>query len=310
MMKAALIYSFGPTDVLAVENVATPVPGPNDVLVKVNAASVNPIDYKIRSGRHPGFKREALPMILGGDVAGTVESCGERVASCAHGDAVYAMLDHQGGYAEYALVKEAAVAKKPQRLDFREAAAVPLAALTAWQGLFDHGQLEAGQHVLIHGGAGGVGHFAIQLAKLKGAKVSTTVSGDDLDFARELGADEAIDYRKERFEDRVSDIDLVFDLVGGDTQERSWQVLKQGGVMVSTLDQPSEQKAEALAARAESYMSHPDAVALTEIARLIDAGKVKPHVHRVYPLTEVRMAQHELEQRHVQGKIVLSIGSA
>jgi NADPH:quinone reductase-like Zn-dependent oxidoreductase len=310
-MQAARIHSFGSADVLYIDEVPIPQPQRDEVLIKVRAVSVNPVDYKIREGDIPNVTQEQLPVTLGRDVAGTVARCGDEVSGYRPGDAVYALLDGKhGGYAEYVIVKERDLARKPERLDYREAAAVPLAAITAWQGLFDHAGLKAGQHVLIHGGAGGVGHFAIQLAKEKGATVSTTVSSDDVDFAHELGADRAVDYEHERFESRVRGVDVVLDLVGGDTQERSWQVLKEGGAMVSTTSQPSTEMARSRRAIAELYFSKPNAGELAAIGELIDARKVAPHVHAVYPLSSVREAQVELEQGHVRGKIVLDVAEA
>ena len=307
-MKAAVIHEFGAPDVIRTEEVATPVPKDDEVLVKVHAASINPVDYKTRAGQYPAVKREQLPVTLGRDVAGTVEQCGTNAHRFKPGDAVYAMLDREhGGYAEYVIVKERDLVSKPQDLDFTEAAAVPLAAMTAWQGLFDHGALQAGQQVLIHGGAGGVGHFAIQLAKAKGAMVATTVAREDIEFVRELGADRPIDYRAERFEELLENVDLVLDLVDGETQERSWSVLKPGGRLISTLRQPSEERARERGVTAEHYMAQPDAAELQQISALIDAGTVKPRVQEVFPFSDVRAAQARLESAHVQGKIVLEL---
>ncbi|HEY3729902.1 MAG TPA: NADP-dependent oxidoreductase [Steroidobacteraceae bacterium] len=307
-MKAAVIHSFGPPEVIQTEEIAIPSPGEDEVLVRVRAVSVNPVDYKVRSGHYPAVKEDRLPLTLGRDVAGTVERCGKAARQFKPGDSVYAMLDRDhGGYAEYVIVKERDLAAKPERLDYTEAAAVPLAAMTAWQGLFDHGQLKSGQRVLIHGGAGGVGHFAIQFAKAKGATVATTVSKDDVDFARELGADQAIDYTSERFEDSVQDIDLVFDLVAGETQDRSWAVIKHGGTMISTLAKPSDEKARDHGARAQNYQAQPNADELKQITTLIDQGKVKPHIQAVFPFTEIPEAQQHLEHSHVQGKIVVEL---
>jgi NADPH:quinone reductase-like Zn-dependent oxidoreductase len=308
-MKAAVIHSFGPPEVIRTEEIATPVPKNDEVLVKVHAASVNPVDYKTRSG-HSAVKQQQLPLTLGRDIAGTVQQCGTAARKFKPGDPVYAMLDRDhGGYAEYVIVKERDLVSKPTHLDYTEAAAVPLAAMTAWQGLFDHGGLRAGQRVLIHGGAGGVGHFAIQLAKARGATVATTVATSDIEFVRELGADQPIDYKTQRFEDAVHDVDLVFDLVDGETQDRSWAVLKRGGIIVSTLSQPSEDKARDHGARGEHYMAQPDGAELREITALIDAGKVMPRVQAVFPFDEVREAQQQLEHSHVQGKIVLELES-
>jgi NADPH:quinone reductase-like Zn-dependent oxidoreductase len=306
-MKAIVIHAFGSPEVLKVEELPMPVPRADEVLVRVNAASVNPVDYKTRSGKYPAVKKDQLPLVLGRDISGVVEQCGSAVSQFRKGDEVYAMLDREhGGYAEYVIVKDRDLAAKPEELNFIEAAAVPLAAVTAWQGLFDHGDLKAGQHVLIHGGAGGVGHLAVQCAKARGARVSTTASREDLEFVRSLGADQVID-KAEPFEKSVTNVDLVFDLVDGETQERSWAVLKQGGVMISTLSQPSAERAKARAARAEHYMAQPDAAELREIGDLIDAGKVRPHIEAVFRLAEAGAAQRQLETKHNRGKIVLQV---
>jgi NADPH:quinone reductase-like Zn-dependent oxidoreductase len=195
----------------------------------------------------------------------------------------------------------------PRNLSFDAAGAVPLAGLTAWQGLFRHGGLKSGQSVLIHGGSGGVGHFAIQFAKAKGAHVITTVSADHVAFAQRLGAEQVIDYKKQRFEDAVKDVDVVFDLVGGETQDRSWGVLKKGGVLVSTLAQPSQTQAAAHQARGLRYTAQESGADLAEIAALIEAGQVRPAVARTFALREAAAAQRLLEQGHIEGKIVLAI---
>jgi NADPH:quinone reductase-like Zn-dependent oxidoreductase len=307
-MKAVCIHSFGGPEVLKLESVEVRQPNEDEVLIKVHAASVNPVDYKTRAGQYPPVKQQQLPRVLGRDVSGTIERCGRAVGDFHEGDAVYALLDPgTGGYAEYVTVKGSLCSAKPRKLDYSEAAAVPLAGLTAWQGLFDEGNLLAGQRVLIHGGAGGVGHLAIQFAKAKGATVCTTVSSEDVEFARSLGADEVVDYKSERFEDKLHDVDLIFDLVAGDTQERSWSVLKDGGTMVSTLAKPSEGKAREHHARAAHYVTHPDAAELTEIGRLIDEGKVRPHVLVTYPLDHVAEAQQRVERDHPHGKVVLEV---
>jgi NADPH:quinone reductase-like Zn-dependent oxidoreductase len=309
-MHAVRIHSFGAPNVLTVEDIPVPEPKPNEIVIRVSAASVNPVDYKIRSGQYPSVKKDQLPKVLGRDVAGVVERIGSRITRFEKGDAVYAMLGRDvGGYAEYAVATEAEAAPSPISLDFVQAAAVPLAALTAWQGLFDHGGLRAGQRVLIHGGAGGVGHFAIQFAKAKGAWVATTVSADDIDMARRLGADQAIDYKNETFEDAVQDIDLVYDLIAGETQKRSFAVLKDGGAMVSTLQKPDEALATKHNIRAMHYMATPNAGQLEEIARLIDAGKVKVVIDAIYPLEQAAKAHQHMEHDHIHGKVVLKIAA-
>jgi NADPH:quinone reductase-like Zn-dependent oxidoreductase len=244
-MHATRIHEFGGPEVLRAEDMPLPEPLDDEILVRIVAASVNPVDYKTREGKYPVVGEKDLPVTLGRDLSGTVESFGTSAQNIRKGDAIFALLGRdRGAYAQYVVVKATEFAPKPENLSHVEAAAVPLAALTAWQGLFDQGKLKVGQRVLIHGGAGGVGHMAIQLAKAKGAFVATTVSKNDLDFVRGLGADQAVDYINQRFEDEVKDMDLVYDLVAGDAQDRSFSVLKRGGTMISTLKKPDEVKAK------------------------------------------------------------------
>lgn len=306
-MKATRIHSFGSSDVLTLEETPRPEPADGQVLIKVHAAGVNPVDWKIRSGH---FHREELqlPMTLGRDVSGVVEGVGRGVGDFKPGDEVYAFLgSHDGGYAEYALAEERELAPKPASLDHVHAAAVPLAATTAWQALFDHGNLQPGQRVLIHGAAGGVGHYALQFAKAKGATVIVTGRSEDLALLRSLGADDVIDYRKARFEERARDIDLVLDLVGGETQERSWECLKDGGALISTLEQPSREQAEAHHAKGEVFMAEPRAEQLREITGLIEQGKVRVVIEETFPLAEAKQAHDAIERKHTQGKIVLTV---
>jgi NADPH:quinone reductase-like Zn-dependent oxidoreductase len=302
------IAKFGGPEVLQEKAVPVPVPGQGELLVKNEAAGVNPVDYKIRSGKYPDVKEDKLPYILGRDVSGTIVQCGPSVSAFKVGDALIAMpaID-RGGYAEYVLVKETEAAHKPAALDSIGGGAVPLAALTAWQGLFRHGQVKEGQKVLIHGGSGGVGHFAIQFAKAKGAFVATTVSGENIDFVRGLGADQAIDYKAQRFEDELSDIDMVFDLVAGEARDRSWAVLKRGGILVSTLTRPSQEKADQFGVRAMRYTVEESGHDLSKISQLIDQGKVRPMIAKTYPFERAIAAQIFLEKEHPAGKIVLVI---
>jgi NADPH:quinone reductase-like Zn-dependent oxidoreductase len=225
------------------------------------------------------------------------------------GDEVYSRPDiaRDGAYAEYIVVRESEVALKPKSIDHIHAAAIPLAALTAWQSLLDAAGLGAGQTVLIHAAAGGVGSFAVQLAKWKGAHVIGTASKHNQDFVRNLGADQTIDYQTTRFEDVAHDVDVVFDTIGGDTQERSWKVLKKGGILVSIIGPPSAEEAAAHGVRQASVFVQPSATQLTELANLVDSGKLKPVVETVLPLSEARRA-HELSQTgHMRGKIVLRV---
>ena len=309
-MHAVRIHSFGDANVLKMEDIPLPEPKDNEIVVRVMAASVNPVDYKIRSGKYPAVKQDQLPKVLGRDISGVVTRVGDKVRKFKKCDAIYAMLGRDiGGYAEYTLVTEDEAARKPKQLDFVQAAAVPLAALTAWQGLFDHGGLKAGQRVLIHGGAGGVGHFAIQFAKAKGAWVATTVAGQDIDLVRKLGADQPIDYKTGKFEDVLKDIDLVYDLIAGDTQQRSFAVLKEGGTLISTLQNPDQAELARKHARGAHYMAKPDAGELEEIARLIDDGKVKVIVNAIYPLDEAARAHAHMEHDHIAGKVVLQVAA-
>jgi NADPH:quinone reductase-like Zn-dependent oxidoreductase len=304
IMKAIRIHQYGGPEVLAQVEMQRPTPGPNEVLIKVQAASVNPVDWKLRAGHMKEVFPLTFPSTLGWDVSGTVEETGDKVTQFKRGDEVYALLTG-GGYAEYAVAREAVVARKPQTLDHIHAAAVPVTGLTAWQALFEVAQLRAGQKVLIHAAAGGVGIFAVQFAKARGAYVIGTASSKNQAFLHELGVDQAIDYQKTRFEEAVRDVDVVLDTIGGDTQERSFKVLKKGGILVSLVQPPSPESAAKYGVRALFYGAHASSSDLTEIARLIDSGKVKPVVETVLPLADARRA-HELSQSgHTRGKIVL-----
>jgi len=309
-MKTLRIHSFGGPSVIKLDDLPTPELGEEELLVRVMAASVNPVDYKICEGKYPAVKSNMLPFVAGRDIAGIVEACGGLVDDWKPGDELYAMLGiDRGGYSEFTLVNAEEAAHKPRSLDFVAAASVPLAGLTAWQGLFRHGELQSGQSVLIHGGAGGVGHFAIQFAKVRGARVITTVSEQHVDFARSLGADEVIDYKKQRFEDVVRDVDLVFDLIGGETQERSWTVLRPGGALVSTLTEPSQERAKARGVRAMRYTVRENGAELDEIGQLIDAGKVKPKITRTFQMNEAANALQFVEEGHTEGKVVVKIAA-
>lgn len=310
-MTAVRLPRFGGPEVLSLDQVAIPQPVDDEVLVRVRAASINPVDRKMRAGRFALLKEGDLPVTLGRDLAGTIEARGTRAHDMlSHGDRVFAYIGFErGAQAEFAVVKALELVAMPASLDFPAAAAVPLAAMTAWQGLFDHGALQPGQSVLVHGAAGGVGHLAVQLAKACGATVCATASADDLDFVRRLGADRAIDYRAERFEEIVSNVDMVLDLIGGETRARSWGVMREGGVLVSTLDAPDPAEAERHKVRTvPRWIAEPNAAQLGEIADLIEAGKVVVTVAATLPLAEVAAAQERQEKEHDRGKIVLTIG--
>ena len=309
-MKAVRIHKYGGLEVLQYEDAPRPkVASATEVLVRIHAAGVNPIDWKTRQGHMKEVFPHSFPLVLGWDLSGVVEEVGAGASRFKAGDEVYSLPDplRDGAYAEYIVVRESDLALKPKSLYHVHAAAVPLAALTAWQALFEVAKLGSDQRVLIHAGAGGVGHFAVQFAKWKGAYVFATASTKNQDLLRELGVDEPIDYTQQRFEDIARKIDIVLDTLGGDTQERSWQVLKKGGALLSLVQPPSAEKAKELGVRAAFVASHPNGAQLAEIAHLIDSRKLKPIVERILPLLEVRRA-HELSQSgHTRGKIVLRV---
>ena len=309
-MKAVRIHAYGGPELLHHEEVPRPWLKPDDLLIQVAAAAVNPVDWKIREGYLQGFLNHQLPLILGWDVAGTVIEVGPEVTGFKVGDEVYARpdIERNGSYAEFIAVKANEVALKPTTLDFVHAAAVPLAALTAWQSLVDAAQLQAGQTVLIHAAAGGVGHLAVQLAKARGARVIATASTVNIGLAADLGVDQFIDYTRTRFEQAAKEVDVVLDTIGGDIQERSWSVLKPGGILVSVISPPPEATAAAHNARGAFVFIQPSGPQLTQIARLIDQGQMKPIIHTVLPLSEARQAQVISQGGHARGKIVLHVG--
>ena len=308
-MKAIRIHAYGGPEVLVYEDAPRPGIADDQVLVKVYAASLNPFDRTIRAGYLQGMLDFALPLVPGLDLAGVVEVVGDNVSTVAVGDAVYGLSNmmRQGAYAEYAVMSAGEIAPKPTTLDFVSAASVPGAGLAAWQGLFDVGGLQAGQTVLIHGAGGGVGSFAVQFAIANGARVLATAGSDKIGLLRDLGVAEAIDYTTTRFEDVVGDVDVVFDTVGGELVERSLSVLKAGGIYVTLAGQPDTEAATARGVRASGMMTQANSAQLSEIAGLIDAGKVKPVVSRVLSLAEVRQAHELLEAGHARGKIVLRV---
>jgi NADPH:quinone reductase-like Zn-dependent oxidoreductase len=311
-MKAIRIHNYGAPEVLKYEDAPRPEPQAGEVLVRVHAAGVNPIDWKVREGHMKDFWPHEFPLILGWDLSGVVEEVGPATAGrFKKGDEVYSVPDasRNGAYAEYIVVRESELSLKPKSLHHVRAAAVPLAAVTAWQALFDAGQLKRGQRVLIHGGSGGVGHVAVQLAKWKGAHVLATASTKNQELLRDLGVDEPIDYTKQKFEDVARDVDLVLDLIGSKTQERSWSVLKKEGNLLSLVQPPSVEKAKALGVRAAFVAGHPSGAQLAEIAKIIDAGQLAPVIDRILPLSEVRRAHELSKSGHTHGKIVLRVSN-
>lgn len=307
-MQAVRIHRFGGPEVMALEEIDRPNPSANEVLIKVFAASVNPVDAKMREGKYSVVTEKDLPYVLGRDVSGEIAAVGDDVSSFLIGDEVFAFLSPEhGGYEEFVLAKSDEVAAMPKSRDAIGAAAVPLAGITAWQGLFDHGSLHQGQRVLIHGGAGGVGHFAIQFAKAKGAWVATTVSASDKEFVSDLGADQVVDYKSEKFEEVIEPVDLVFDLIGGETQQRSFNIVKPGGALISTLQEPDKAQAAERNIRVGRYTAQPNGAQLQKIAELIDQGKVKVVVASTFELREAAEAQAALRDKHLRGKVVLKV---
>ena len=308
-MKAVRIHNYGGPEVLQYENAPKPSPAPGEVLIRVNAAGVNPADWKVREGRLQQLVQHEFPLTLGWDLSGVIEEVGTGVSQFKHGDEVFSKPDtsRNGAYAEYIVVRESEVALKPKSLHHVYAAAVPLAGLTAWQALFDIAHLKRGHRVLIHGGSGGVGHFAVQFAKWKGAHVIATASTKNQQLLRQIGVTQPIDYTTQRFEQVATDVDVVLDTIGGDTQERSWEVLKKNGVLVSVVQPPDTEKAREFGVRSAFVLSQPNGTELAEIAALIDSGNVKIVLDRILPLSEARRA-HELSRNgHARGKIVLRV---
>jgi NADPH:quinone reductase-like Zn-dependent oxidoreductase len=308
MMKAVVIHEYGGPEVLKYEDVPRPEPPADQIVVRVVAAGVNPVDGMIRSGMFAKEKR-TFPIILGGDIAGVVEKVGSKITKFKAGDPVFAYvsLDNCGGYAQYALVTEREAAPKPKSLTYVEAAAAPIVALTAWQALVDTAKLGSGQTVLIHGGSGGVGSFAIQIAKARGAKVIATASTANQELLKQLGADMPIDYTKQKFEEVAKDVDVVLDSVGKDTLARSYGVVKKGGIIVSIVARPNQAELDKYGIRGTALSVEPNSEELAEIGQLIDEKKIKVIVSRTFPLLEAMKAQEQVATGHTRGKIVLKV---
>lgn len=307
-MKAVQFHNYSGPEALVYEDAPRPVAGPGEVLVRVTATSVNPFDCAVRAGYMTGWYNYPLPHIPGLDVSGVVAEVGAGVEQFAAGDAVYARADpgHAGAYAEYVALSTDLVARKPSSIDHVHAAGIPHVMLTAWAGLYGSAEVREGQRVLVHGAAGGVGHMAVQLAKLRGAYVVGTASAKNREFVLGLGADEMIDYTARPFDTMVHDMDVVLDTFGGATQDRSWSVLKPGGILLSTVQSPSAETAAAHRVRQGLvFAAMPNAAALTQVAQWIDAGRLKVEVSTVLPLRDARRGHELSETRHTRGKIVL-----
>ncbi|AKU98039.1 Bifunctional protein: zinc-containing alcohol dehydrogenase [Labilithrix luteola] len=308
-MKAVRVHQFGGIDRMAIEETAREQPGEGEVLVRVGAAGVGPWDAWVRAGQ--SALQQKLPLTLGSDIAGVVENVGPGVTGIAVGDAVYGVTNAEftGGYSEYAVAKASMIAKKPAKATDVDAASIPVVATTAWEMLFDHAKVTSGQRVLVHGAAGNVGAFALQLAKRAGATVIATAFASDVDFVRSLGADEIIDVQSTNFEDRVKAVDVVIDTVGGETLARSFSVLAHGGVLVSSAAKPDEKRAAECGVKGIYFIVDVNTRVLRELAKLVDEGKLTLNVGDVLPLAEARLAHEMLAGKpHKRGKIVLTVG--
>ncbi len=307
-MKAARILQFGPPSVIAIDAVPQPTPGPGQLLVRVKAAGVGPWDALVREGK--SALHQPLPLVLGSDLAGIVEAIGPEVSEFERGEEVYGATNGQfiGAYAEYALSMAGMMARKPAALDFIGAASAPVVAVRAWQMLFDYAQANPGQSVLIHGAAGNVGAYAVQLARQTGLHVIATAGSGDIEYVRTLGAERIVDYQAERFEDTVTGMDIVLDTVGGDTQQRSLRVLKLGGILVSVVSPVPEAAQRRYGVRAAFFYVDVTTTRLNKITELFDSGKLLAQVGTVLPLEEARTAHQMLAGApHERGKIVLRV---
>lgn len=309
LMMAWRVHEFGPPSVMTFERVPRPAPAAGEVLVKVQAVGVGPWDGWIRAGK--SALPQPLPLTLGSDLSGEIIDVGLGVSDLSVGDQVYGVTNPQftGAYAEYALASATMISKKPSSLTHIEAASVPVIAVTAWQALFDQGQLKAGQTVVIHGAAGNVGAYAVQLARRAGLRIIATAAKGDIPFLLDLGADAVIDFHTQRFEELVPEADAVIDLVGGETQQRSFQVLRRGGKLISAVSNPDQHLAHTYGVEAAFFLVNVTSQYLGEIAGLIDRGELKTRVGAVLPLSDARQAHLMLERVRPQpkGKIVLAI---
>jgi NADPH:quinone reductase-like Zn-dependent oxidoreductase len=310
-MRAIVQRSFGAPEVLEVTEVDRPTPLPSEIVVRVQAIGLNPVEAIVRAGVFPLIGQP--PFILGWDVSGVVEEVVPGVNRFRRGDEVFGMPFFPraaNAYAEYVAAPSRQFARKPAKIDHVHAAALPLAGLTAWQSLIDAADLQAGQRILIHGAAGGVGHLAVQIAKSRGAYVIGTASAGKHEFVRGLGADEMIDYRAVDFAEQVRDVDVVFEVIGGDYAMRSVRVLKPGGLLITAVERSNATLAAAVEKSGRRFAGitvEPDQVGLEAMARLVDAGRLKIHVDRVFPMTEIAAAHALLEAGHLKGKLVVTV---
>ena len=309
-MKAVRIHAYGDRSVLQFEDAPKPDIRPDEALVRIVAAAVNPIDWKIRQGHLKAFVPYVFPLTLGWDFSGVIEALGSEVSSFAVGDAVFSRPDvrRDGSYAEYIAVRAVELARKPKTISHVEAASIPLVGITAWESIVAVGALAAGQTALIHAASGSVGSLAVQIAKWRGAHVIATTSKANVELVRSLGADQVIDYRNERFAEKVKDVDLVIDTIGGEVQASSWSVLRRDGILVSTVSVPSVERAAALGVRSAHILIGPDAAVLDQLAGLVDSGKLRTLIGGEFALRNIADAHALSETSRTVGKIVIYVG--
>jgi alcohol dehydrogenase len=310
-MKAAQINDYGDASVITINEVDKPNVGAGQVLVEVHASSLNPFDTSIRAGYMKEMMPLQFPVTLGGDIAGVVVDIGQGVTSVVVGDKIYgqanAVAGNSGAFAEFAVTAAGQVARAPKGLDPKQAAALPLVGLSALQALTQHIKLQSGQKIFIHGGSGGIGTIAIQIAKNIGAYVATTATGEGINYVKQLGADEVVDYKSQNFAELLKDYDAVFDTVGGDDFNKSLTILKPGGVAVSMIAAADEAKAKELGVTAITEMTKSTTEALDELTQLVEDGVVTPHIDKVFPLTQIKEAFVARETGTVRGKVVIEI---
>lgn len=308
-MKAVRIHEYGGPEVLRYEDAPIPQPGEGEVLVRVQAAGVNPLDYKLRGGAMRQIFPLALPAILGSDFAGVVVEVGAGVNHITVGEHVYgtAGTEKGGAYAQYVVAKAGEIAHKPGALTAAEAASVPVVAQTAWQALHQVGRIGRGDKVLIHGAAGGVGMYAIQFAKQVGCHIIALSTHEHSQHLRDLGADTVLDYNNIQFEQHVSGVDVALDLIGGDIRERTWRALNPGGILISTNDPPSQDRAKEYNVRAQAFQMQSSGMLLADIAKQLNTGELRTFVARILPLEHAAEAQQIQQDGHVNGKVVLKV---
>lgn len=304
-MKAIRVKKYGHADQMTLAQVQRPKPGEGQVLVKIHDAGLNPVDWKIREGYMKDVRPATFPYTMGQDFAGEIVSIGKGVTGFKKGERVFGFAE--GTYAEYALASPAGMAHIPRTVDFEHAASIPTAGLAAWQIVMDVAKLTRDQTVLILGAGGGVGSFAVQFAKRAGARVIVTASREDFAFLEEMGASQILDYKTEHFEDSVRDVDIVIDLVGGETLKRAYRCVKQNGLVITTVGPADEAEARSHNARVIQFIVKPDSRELEQIGRLVEVGNIKPRLSKVMPLDEARAAEDLVQRGHPHGKVILHI---